>query len=117
MTRTRTPSEKEKPMPRQHPRAHISHTNSQNGWPRTGGETDYIPEQPKRRGRVKFFREDKGFGFIVPDEGGPDIFLHRTGFDPLPADLSQLAECEVLYRSRRPGRRTRGRSRKQSNSG
>jgi cold shock protein len=95
-------------MPRQHPRAHITHANGQNGWPPTGGQTDYIPEQPKLRGRVKFFREDKGFGFIVPDDGGRDIFLHRTGFDPLPADLSQLAEREVLYRIKAPRPQDKG---------
>jgi CspA family cold shock protein len=35
----------------------------------------------KDNGTIKFFNKTKGFGFITPEEGGKDVFVHATGLD------------------------------------
>lgn len=39
---------------------------------------------------VKFFKADKGYGFIKPDDGGQDVFVHAK--DAERAGLPQLVE-------------------------
>ena len=44
-----------------------------------------------RRGHVRFFRPDRGFGFIMLDDGGPDIYLHIKGFAKKTVERRPLA--------------------------
>lgn len=42
------------------------------------------------RGTVKWFKEDKGYGFISPEDGGRDVFVHASALRG--ANLSSLQE-------------------------
>lgn len=46
------------------------------------------------QGTVKFFNAQKGFGFIVQDNGGPDVFVHISAVER--AGMSNLNEGQKL---------------------
>ncbi len=48
----------------------------------------------KNKGTVKFFNSQKGFGFIAPENGGQDIFVHANNVENQIVD-GQRVEYEL----------------------
>ena len=62
---------------------------------------------PRQNGMVKFFNAEKGYGFITPDEGGADVFVHvsaveRSGFGVLDKGQKVSFETEPDKRGKGP---------------
>jgi len=53
-------------------------------------------------GTVKWFNATKGYGFIAPDTGGDDVFVHITAVQA--AGLQELKENQKLAYELREGR-------------
>jgi cold shock protein len=55
-------------------------------------------------GTVKFYNETKGYGFIQPDDGSKDVFVHATALER--AGMRSLAEGQKVTFDTREDRRT-----------
>ena len=55
-------------------------------------------------GVVKFYNDQKGFGFIQPDNGGKDVFVHATALER--AGMTSLREGQKVRFDTQPDRRT-----------
>ncbi len=59
-----------------------------------------------QQGTVKFFNSEKGYGFIKPDDGGRDIFVHITAVET--AGLRSLAEGQRILYEIEPDKKGKG---------
>jgi CspA family cold shock protein len=65
----------------------------------------YEGERSMAQGTVKWFNAEKGFGFIAPDDGGADVFVHFSainadGYRSL--DENQRVEFEITQGQKGP---------------
>jgi CspA family cold shock protein len=57
-------------------------------------------------GIVKFFNSERGYGFIKPDDGGPDVFVHITAVER--AGLKSLTEGQRISYDVEPDKKGKG---------
>jgi cold shock protein len=57
-----------------------------------------------QKGTVKFYNDQKGFGFIQPDGGGKDVFVHATALER--AGMRGLVEGQKVSFDTQEDRRT-----------
>ena len=60
----------------------------------------------RQKGTVKFFNAAKGYGFITPEDGSKDVFVHVTAVQR--AGIPELAEGTKLTFEVQPDKRGRG---------
>src|SRR5215472_14399444 len=63
-------------------------------WNRVMVTRDMALEKKMPTGTVKWFNGQKGFGFIEPNDGGNDVFVHISAVER--AGLSSLAEGQTV---------------------
>ncbi|MFC5066787.1 cold-shock protein [Flaviflagellibacter deserti] len=59
-----------------------------------------------QEGTVKFFNFDKGYGFIKPDSGGPDVFVHVSALHS--SGINNLNEGQRIVFDVEPDKKGKG---------
>jgi CspA family cold shock protein len=77
-------------------------TPARNGRSSTGGRSFPMA----MTGTVKFFNGERGYGFIKPDDGGRDVFVHITAVER--AGLKNLAEGQRITFEVEPDKKGKG---------
>lgn len=57
----------------------------------------------KSKGKIKFFNSQKGFGFITPDNGGKDLFVHISNIEGDPQSVFEGQSVEFVEGQGRKG--------------
>lgn len=60
----------------------------------------------RQTGTVKFYNHQKGYGFIVPDDGGKDVFVHVTAVQS--SGMEELQEGSKITFETEPDKRGKG---------
>lgn len=64
-------------------------------------------EGNQETGTVKFFKDDRGFGFIEPEDGGNDVFLHASALRAFGHSTVEEGARIVFVAQARLGKRAR----------
>lgn len=60
----------------------------------------------RQTGTVKFYNQQKGYGFIIPDDGGNDVFVHVTAVQG--SGMEELQEGSKISFETEPDKRGKG---------
>jgi len=64
-----------------------------------------MPTEEKMTGTVKFWDANRGFGFVIPDAGGEDLFCHIRS---VPEHIEELREGQRVRFAEAPSQRKPG---------
>lgn len=62
-------------------------------------DLDSIGKTVKMSGTVKWYKPQKGFGFIIPDDNGKDVFIHKSCLEKFDIDELETGQrTEIVFR-------------------